>query len=289
MPTIDDAIEKLNRGKYEEGMVILQRLREQDPDDLTVAYNLGMVYSEMGLIDKAIETLRPCAERRGDPNDHTALGVAYTRGGKSQDAIREFEAALKLDPMDFFALKNFGAVLGQEGRTDESIAAFVKAIEVNPNAPEVVYGLGKAYEVKGDLQKADEHYLRVLAIPGTSPVRDLAKEGRTRIAGVGVKRDGTNMAAVFYLLDALQTYDGLSRDEVQKIAFDVALLGQRGLDINDPEKKYRVKSLPETYSGLHMLCYMFVGFKIIDPALDAGIDLNEEYHAALQMHEGDKP
>jgi hypothetical protein len=36
-----------------------------------------------------------------------------------------------------------------------------------------------------------------------------------------------------------------------------------------------------------MLCYMYVGFKIIDPDLDAGIDLKKEYETALAMHGGE--
>jgi tetratricopeptide (TPR) repeat protein len=287
MVTLDDAIDKLKKGDHEGGMVILQRLREADPDDPDILYNLGMIYSDMELLDKAIETLGRCVEIRGNAHDRTALGVAYMRNKQSEEALRELEAAIAADPDDFHARKNYGAVLGQLGRTDESIAAFTKAAAVNPQAPEVAYGLGRAYETKGELERADEWYQKVLAMPGVSEMRELAKDGRTRIAESGMKRHGVNMAAVFYIVDALETYDGLSRDEVQKIAFDVALLGQRGLDINDPEKKYRVKSLPEVYSGLHMLCYMYVGFKIIDPDLDAGIDLKKEYETALAMHGGE--
>jgi tetratricopeptide (TPR) repeat protein len=286
MPTLDDAIEMLRRGRTEEGMIILQRLRESHPDDLDVLYNLGMVYSDMGLLDKAIETLRPVAEKRGEVHDHTALGVAYLRNKQVEPAVAAFEAALKVDPNDFFALRNHAALLAQLGRIDEAIAAFGRAHERDPNAAEVTFGLGRAYESKSDLKTADEWYVKTLAIPGNSQAREMAKDARTRLAQKGMKEHGFNSAAMFYLLDAIQTFDGLSRDEVQTIAFDVALLGQRGLDIHDPAKKYSVKSLPDTYSGLQMLCFMYAGFKVVDPDLDAGIDLGEEYRSALEIRGG---
>jgi hypothetical protein len=41
------------------------------------------------------------------------------------------------------------------------------------------------------------------------------------------------MDAVMHCLSALEKYSGMSADEVQKIGFEIALLGTRGLDIND--------------------------------------------------------
>ena len=41
--------------------------------------------------------------------------------------------------------------------------------------------------------------------------------------------------------------------ETQEIAFEIALLGQRGLDINNPEQKYSLRTLPGKYSGLFLL------------------------------------
>ncbi|MFM8479115.1 MAG: hypothetical protein ACKOEO_25285 [Planctomycetaceae bacterium] len=33
------------------------------------------------------------------------------------------------------------------------------------------------------------------------------------------------------------------------------------LDINDPEPKYTLRSLPGTFSGLHLCCLMYAAFK----------------------------
>jgi len=42
------------------------------------------------------------------------------------------------------------------------------------------------------------------------------------------------MDAVFYLLDALRLFLSKSTEEIREIAFEIGLLGQYGLDINDP-------------------------------------------------------
>ena len=83
-------------------------------------------------------------------------------------------------------------------------------------------------------------------------------------------------------MGALQKFQGLDTEEVRRITYEIAMLGMNGLDVNDPAKKYSIKSLPGDYSGLHLLCIEYVGFKQIDPSVDLGFDLSKEYAAALE-------
>ncbi len=75
--------------------------------------------------------------------------------------------------------------------------------------------------------------------------------------------------------------DKLGSKKRQEIAFEIALLGQRGLDINDPEQKYALRTLPGKYTGLHLLALMYTAFKQIDPTMDSGADFDAEYKIAI--------
>ena len=88
-----------------------------------------------------------------------------------------------------------------------------------------------------------------------------------------------------YCLSALQTFEQMPREEVQKVAFEIAILGQGGLDTYDSTQKYTLRSLPGKFSGLHLVSIMYVGFKIITPDHEIGFDLSREYQAALALHE----
>lgn len=91
-------------------------------------------------------------------------------------------------------------------------------------------------------------------------------------------------AAVWFLLDALQRYDKLPIEKVREIAFEVAIVGQNGLDYSDPEAKYMLRSLPgEHFSGLQMMCLMFAGFKRIAPDVDPGMDLHVPFLTAIEL------
>ena len=89
-----------------------------------------------------------------------------------------------------------------------------------------------------------------------------------------------------YCLCALERFHGMPRAEVQKISFEVAMLGSRGLNVSDSAERYTLQSIPGNFSGLNLLCIQYVGFQILDPSVDLGFDLSAEYQAALQMHQG---
>lgn len=72
-------------------------------------------------------------------------------------------------------------------------------------------------------------------------------------------------------------------EEIQKITIEIAMLGTRGLDVNDPAEQYTLRSIPGKFSGLHLLCIEYVGFQKIDPKVDLGFDLSAEYATAEAM------
>ena len=91
------------------------------------------------------------------------------------------------------------------------------------------------------------------------------------------------MDAVIYLVGAMDKFEGMPRQELQKIGVEIAMLGAEGFDVNDSSEKYQLRSLPGRFSGLHMVCLMYAAFEIINPTADIGFDLANEYAAAEQM------
>jgi hypothetical protein len=77
----------------------------------------------------------------------------------------------------------------------------------------------------------------------------------------------------------------MPKSEVQKIAFEIAMLGSRGIDVSAPDESYQLQSIPGKFSGLNLLCLQYVGFQIIDPSIDLGFDLSAEFKAAMSLHQ----
>ena len=90
--------------------------------------------------------------------------------------------------------------------------------------------------------------------------------------------------AVMYCLSAIRHFEKMKPEEIKKIGFEIALLGQKGLSTNESAQKYRLKNMPGQFSGLHLVCLMYVAFKKVAPDYDIGFDLTIEYEIAEAMH-----
>jgi len=126
----------------------------------------------------------------------------------------------------------------------------------------------------------------VIRLDPTGSLAHRAEAGRSRIVEINFRERGGDLRpdAFSYCLGALQRFEGMPKSEVQRITFEIAMLGSRGLQVNDPAEQYQLNSIPGKFSGLHLLCIEYVGFKIIDPSVDLGFDLSAEYAAACKVH-----
>lgn len=67
----------------------------------------------------------------------------------------------------------------------------------------------------------------------------------------------------------------------------VVALGRHGMDLDDPERRYRLSTSPgKEFSGLHMVSLLYMCLKALDPAINPGIDPHEAYLRALQLERG---
>lgn len=93
------------------------------------------------------------------------------------------------------------------------------------------------------------------------------------------------MAVVMYCLSALEYFEGKNLSEIQQVGFEIGLLGTRGIDRSNTEKKYYLKSIPgKGFTGQQLLAYMYVAFQFIEPSMDIGLNFKNEYNMAKTMH-----
>lgn len=282
-------VEQLKAGNWEKGVATLRIALERDPSSHEALFNLGMALSERGEMQEAVEVLEALLARYpGHAPGWVALGVAQARMKQEAAATASLLKAVELAPEDGHARKNLGALLARTGQLAAAIEHLKHAVVILPVDPQAWLNLAMALEEAGDSSEADKAYRQVMKIDPTGEMGKLAEEGRTRIAAASFRKRGGGYRAdaMAYCLGALQRFQGMPRAEVQKIAFEIALLGSRGLDVNSPAEQYTLESIPGSFSGLHLLCIQYVGFQILNPSLDLGFDLSAEYQAALQMHQG---
>ena len=155
--------------------------------------------------------------------------------------------------------------------------------------PQTLFGLAAALESVGgedNVDEADELYQVVIERWPASLVAEPARAARTALAHKNMRSKvggGLRPDVMMYIASALETFAKLDVAKRQQVTLEIALKGQTGLDINDAEAKYTLKSLPGQFSGMHLVSIMYVGMKELDPDTDPGVDLSAEYDAAKLM------
>jgi hypothetical protein len=82
--------------------------------------------------------------------------------------------------------------------------------------------------------------------------------------------------------DALERFKSMEVTQIQNLALELAMLGNKGLNINDATNKHQLQSWPGEYTGLQLISFMYAAFQQFAPSTDLGIDLSREYRIASQ-------
>ena len=95
---------------------------------------------------------------------HDELGNALPQEGRADEAIAQYQKALQIKPDDVLAHNNLGYALLQKGQVDEAIAHCQKALQLKPDFAEAHNNLGNALLQKGQVDEAITHCQRALQI-----------------------------------------------------------------------------------------------------------------------------
>jgi len=126
-------------------------------------YNLAMKFIKRKMYDQAIEMAKMSIDAKPDmAKSHILLGFLYLNNREPEAALKEFDQALKVAPESKDAMTGRGGALIMLNRYDEAVEVLKRAAEVNPYAEMAYYELGRAYEMKGDMESAIQMYRRAL-------------------------------------------------------------------------------------------------------------------------------
>jgi Tfp pilus assembly protein PilF len=107
-------------GNYRAAVDRLKRAAKLAPNDERILNNLGLAYCRLGKIDEAYKAFsRATGPLTGNLNTAKML----ERFGREDDAIRYYEAARQIEPVNTFALRRLADLYQRVGRASEADAA----------------------------------------------------------------------------------------------------------------------------------------------------------------------
>jgi tetratricopeptide (TPR) repeat protein len=132
---------------------------------------LGMELEKAGRLDEAIrEHEAALAIDPANVQVHVNLLSLYGRTSDSAKAKQHFEAAARLDPGRSDAWYDYGVLLFHEQNLIEAQAAFQRALQINPSYAEAHTNLGVLYEQQGRLDQAAEEFRAAIAAQPNYPL-----------------------------------------------------------------------------------------------------------------------
>ena len=135
---------------------------------------------------------------------HNNLGNALKNQGKIEEAIVHFNKALQINPGYSKAHNNLGTALVSQGKTDEALKHFGIALYINPNYAAAHSNIGVALAGRNQIEKAIVHFRAALRLKPDSA-------GVHSNLGAALVRQGKLQEALEHLHTALR----LKPDDVQ--------------------------------------------------------------------------
>jgi tetratricopeptide (TPR) repeat protein len=120
---------------------------------------LGQFLLDHGHLDEAIDQFQIALKIDPKyPVARTNLGIALSKKGRVDEAITQLQTVLQHFPDDAIAHLNLGTALAKKGDPQSAIAEFEKALSIQSHYPSAHYSLGMALDDSGQIDEAIAHY-----------------------------------------------------------------------------------------------------------------------------------
>lgn len=257
-------------------------------DDPDICFNYGVALSELDRVEDSLVPLNKCLSL--DPsydNAAIAIGVSLSKLQRYDEAEVVLKAAAKIQPDNALVKQNLAATLARAGKYLEALPYFRQATSLAPDNPAVLMGLAHCLDsMDAHRKEALKVYKDVVKRFPDSQFAEAAKQILNRAGQADLRKavdDGYRPDAVEYMVGAMKRFAEIPREQVGRVAMEIAQLGETGLEINNPLKRYSLTNLDGDFSGLQLLCYMHVGMALFAPGVDCGSGLQREYEIAKGM------
>jgi Tfp pilus assembly protein PilF len=145
------------RGMTDKAIEQLQIALSLEPGYAAAHNNLGLAYDKKGLVDEAIEQFRIAIRLKPLSGTYVNLGVAYSNKGLIDEAIKQYRVAIEMNPDNVDAYVNLGIAYGEKGFIGQAIEYLETAVRLSPEDAHAHHNLANAYRITGLLDKAQEH------------------------------------------------------------------------------------------------------------------------------------
>lgn len=154
---------------YPTAVTHLEQALQADPHDLETLFNLGYVYGAVGRYEESIDCLRQLKRHTPQlPALYRWEGVALDRLGRGGEALQAFQEALRLKPDYDEALAGLGNLLFNNKQMEKAERYLQWAVTIAPEKSAYHNDLGRVYRQQGRMEEAVACYRKALELEPAS-------------------------------------------------------------------------------------------------------------------------
>ncbi len=136
---------------------------ELDPDCPSAHLNLAIALTRSGSFAEAESHYRKALPANPTAETHNGLGFALDRQGRTDEAVVEFERAIEIDPQFTPAYNNLAGSVARQGKLDEAATYYRRSIAQKPSTA-AYYALGGILQTQGKKEEATAEFEKARAL-----------------------------------------------------------------------------------------------------------------------------
>jgi tetratricopeptide (TPR) repeat protein len=144
----------LRAERYLEAQVSCQQALAIDPGHADTLHLMGLLSIQSRQFDHAVEWIARAIRSDPRPEYLLTLGRTLQLQGRHEDALKTFDKAVQLRPDDAELWKNLGSALIEVKRPQDALLSFQQALKLNPRHWNAAYQCGVLLGEAGRLEEA---------------------------------------------------------------------------------------------------------------------------------------
>ena len=183
---------------FEQALKYLIQAFRQQPENLSVLYDLGYFYDRLHKFDESLKYYQQYIDL--DPYSDNVwynMGIVYHKLEQFEEAVDAYDFSIALNPDYASAYFNKASVWVNAGNFDKAIESYREFLDVEPESTQAYCYMGDCYEQMNKLDDALDSFRKVIELDNSDP------EGWFG-AGMIYHRKGEQQEAITYILKAIE-------------------------------------------------------------------------------------